>query len=1288
MPIYEYQGQQYEMSTTDPQEAKNKILSYLGQPPKEERSPKIGRKTGILEDIGIGLENVAHKGKTALDLLAGAAATYAGSQEEADKIYADMEARQKAREAELAKLDQGTGGKIISGVSGIVPAVAAAPFVGIPAALGGMTGMSALAGGGENVGKGAGVPESTAQAMLEAGIDYASLKIPVGRGVAQGAALGAGGNVAGTLATDVTGRALMEGTEAAKAYETTPEKLLVSGATGAIPGGVFGRFNRQGRLETQPQEAPIRETVPAQELQAKQIVENIKKQETERTAGMAEQPELPLEAPNKFGVKPEEMMVDENGMPIDVTKTLEAQKVERGTEAQPELFEPVPQEIPQIEIIGQPKIPPRQAAKAAYEADIPVQEKAAEILKTEGEQAATDFVDAYLNEERVAARQEQQQVVNAVANINPKLADAITPYRNISRDEALSAIKNAPDADSPTLGFTANQLKSRGRLGIEKIKNEGVRSSLAHLIGLRDEAGIRANTVLQGDNGIMRNLRKLETLLGEGRAGEVIRQIQEGQFNPEYKFNLDPEQMKVKDQIQQMFEQTRQEMERITGKPVKQIPNYFPSMFFGPFAVELRDANGRLVAFVTEKNAKEATRAADAVIADLAKEGETLTATQPKYRKELQSEAFRNRGGLAPYFESMMDLLGSDDPLVQRAQQSVQNQVAKRAMDTKKFSQRFERKAGVEGALGERTWKSAKENYRDAKDVLENYVRAFEDWKANQETAQFLNDVKENTGATNSYNILQNYFDDIRADSGAVDKFTNELATSLARATGRDISGAAKTGARKTADFMTKIWLGFYNPVAMGQNVLQPVHTLPKLVELASAGGSKDVITPFLTGMAQSLKDVSSLAGEKLLGKELTETARYMKEQEVIKPGLVESEGKTKIGHNIEKLGVSGGLLATEAFARATSFNIFREYLKASGLDEAQAREVAKNLTHEYMVNYESYAKPGILSQGGFAGELMGRLQSFKFNQFTQLANYVESAKRSKNPSAAITSLAVSIGMAGVSGMIGMDIAEGLYGALVSTGAVEPDTKSPRQMALDLGGAAAVGIPTAATGKWLSGSLSTNLLGDMSWRNIAPVVVGAFETLGKTPTLLKMAKEKITGEQLVPESEKAAALMAVTPATMRGVLEEKLLTDKEGRIVSPYTGETSYVKGPQDEGILSLTNIRSKERGETIARTVLQKAQEKRITEERKKVTDKLKKFVDESVRKGTELNPETVGKSLERIIELQGDPANTINSVLDFVKNNQLGDWFDRQLLSGNVTMTNVYKKLRALEQKQSIGK
>ena len=37
-----------------------------------------------------------------------------------------------------------------------------------------------------------------------------------------------------------------------------------------------------------PAEPPVRETVPTQEVQAKQIVDSIKQKETERTAGIAD----------------------------------------------------------------------------------------------------------------------------------------------------------------------------------------------------------------------------------------------------------------------------------------------------------------------------------------------------------------------------------------------------------------------------------------------------------------------------------------------------------------------------------------------------------------------------------------------------------------------------------------------------------------------------------------------------------------------------------------------------------------------------------------------------------------------------------------------------------------------------------------------------------------------------------------------------------------------------------------------------------------------------------------
>lgn len=929
--------------------------------------------------------------------------------------------------------------------------------------------------------------------------------------------------------------------------------------------------------------------------------------------------------------------------------------------------------------IGQTKVGKSQRGSIGFFGKDPFEKFSDEIKSKIPDATPEEIQKVWDNQQQL---QQKQQVAKSLGKINPKLQANLSIYRDVDRSSALQAIASSADSDVSNLGFMRNQVLSRGRLGLEKIKNEGVKSGLAYMIGLHDQGGIKANEILHGPEGILRDLRKQEALFTEGKAGEVLRQRQEAQFNPDYKFNFTPEQAKINDKITKVFDDIRSEMERLTGKTIHEVPNYFPSMFYGPFAVEIRDAGGKLVAFVTEKSAKEARKAASEVVSSL---GSEFTVSEPKFRREITSQGFKNRAGLAPYFEAMLDLLSSDDPSVLKAQESVQRVVAKRAMDTQQMQNRMKFKAGVKGAEGEKSWKSPTENYRDAKDVLENYIRGFEEWKANMESAKFVNDVKD-LNVPNTYNILQDYFDNLRGVRDSSNKFARDLETGLAKS-GYDISKLATTAARKSAGLLTKAWLGFWNPAAMIQNTLQPLAAFPKLIELASAGGSKDVLTPFIIGMAKSMQDGYELIANKTTGKPLGQRMQYMRENEVIKPGLVEAENRTKVGHYMEKGLVSGGLLTTEAFARATTFNIFETYLKNSGYSLEEARSLAKNLTHDYQVNYENYAKSGAIANSGIVGELAGRLQSYKINQMTQLANYLMELKQNKNPAPIASFVMMSIAMAGISGMIGMDVAEGIYGLMVKAGLIDPDTRSPRQMAMDLGGAAATGIPSAVTGKWLSGSLTTNLIGDMSWRNIAPIFAGLIDTGSKLPIASKWAKDVITGEHSLPMSEKAQLLQAVTPTSLRGRWEDRLLTDPEGRVSSPYTGQVSYVKGPQDQDLLSkFTNLRSKERGEAISRQALLKNQEANIKAEIDSRTKKLEKLFDESVRMNKPLSEQVLNREIQRILDLGGDPATTISQINNFIVKNHMGDWFEQQVASGKINLGSVNRKLRAMNEREQL--
>lgn len=1039
-------------------------------------------------------------------------------------------------------------------------------------------------------------------------------------------------------------------------------------------------------------------SIPSKEYLKQQEIEQAYLQREQQRAQVREEP-VAEPSQRGQGYQPELQEINpDTGIPASTTNIKPARPLDEATVKPAEKIVEGSEDVlqpPKETVVKQPVETPveKEVARAEYDAKI--------------REAFPDATDRELDrgweakQERQADETKRSAIISAFAG-SPKLQQALAAYDTPTLEKAVQAIADADDnAKMPTGG---KWIFSRGRIGIERIKNQGLKSGLAYMMGLRDDNRIIANRILnEPGKGLINKLTKLESLFSVDKAAEVLRQRQEAQFNPNYKYNLDPDQMNILNQIDSVFEDIRKQMEQITGKPVKKIDNYFPSMFYGPFAVKIVDGSGRTIAFVTEKDKKSASAAAEWVMRDvnekLVGEGKAplnLTASEPLFRRDIQSPAFRNRAGLAPHFEAMMDLLGSEDELVKRTQDSIQNLVAKRAMDTRKFSQRFEHKAGVEGAQGKQGWKSAKENYFDAKEVMENYVTAFYDWKANMESSAFLDKIKTDMpDKMNIHQKLSTYFDDmIGKEHGALDQMGNDVATWMANTFGKDVVGGMNKTARATASTLTKAWLGFWNPVAMAQNVLQPANVLPKLVELATnSGGSKDVMTPMLTGSAQALRDLWQITSGKVTGKEVSETARYLLENEIIKPGLVETgQGSVsrvlgKGAAAVDNYIVSGGLLTTEAFARATTFNIFLKYLQNSGYDLGEARTLAKNLTHEYMVNYENYAKSGVFAKTGAMGELAGRLQSFKMNQLTQLRNYWDIALKDKNPLPLLTALGLSATMAGVTGMIGMDVVEGIYGGLVNMGVIDPKTKSPRQWALDLGGAAAVGVPSQLTGKWLSGSLSSQLVGDMSWKSLAPVIFGTIETAGKVPTLAESVYGRMTGKQTVPLSEEAGALQALAPAVARGHIEQSMLTDKTGKMVSPHTGQVTYEQKPGEAGLLErFTNVRPVQRGEAALRKTLLSAQEKRIDEKRTSKTERVQKLFDESVRMGRPINSEVIGKYLNDIIALEGDPSNTIKTVENFIKKNQLGDWFKQQYLSGNVTISNAAQKLRALEQKRKL--
>lgn len=167
MPIYEYKGQQYDISTDDPALAKQKILKHLGI--GDELVPEIvppveKEKTKWYEDINAGVRNIIPRVTNAGLLGLGGIGGLVGAEDFRDAMFEGYTERSEAlqKRDETEGVDRGEMGKMFQAV-GEIPAYLS------PTTAAMMIGSSALNTGGDLVRAGADAPHAMAGTMADAG---------------------------------------------------------------------------------------------------------------------------------------------------------------------------------------------------------------------------------------------------------------------------------------------------------------------------------------------------------------------------------------------------------------------------------------------------------------------------------------------------------------------------------------------------------------------------------------------------------------------------------------------------------------------------------------------------------------------------------------------------------------------------------------------------------------------------------------------------------------------------------------------------------------------------------------------------------------------------------------------------------------------------------------------------------------------------------------------------------------------------------------------------------------
>lgn len=245
MPIYQYQGQQYNISTDDPAEAKSRILSYLEKGSRE--------KSSAIGDIAAGLNSAVNTmGQGAIYAGAGLAGAL-GAEDTRDVLFDIYSKYDKQFDEAESKVDRGEGGKVLKAI-GQIPAYLNPITAGMMIGGGGTkTGTDIInEGGSEDAAK-----KAQAFDMASSTAMYALGPLTNIPGRVANAGLQAGINVAQEAGLN---RPVQNMIRENAGLRQLPEMTIGDYGAAAVPGAVFGAISpKKGK----PGETPLPDDTPS-----------------------------------------------------------------------------------------------------------------------------------------------------------------------------------------------------------------------------------------------------------------------------------------------------------------------------------------------------------------------------------------------------------------------------------------------------------------------------------------------------------------------------------------------------------------------------------------------------------------------------------------------------------------------------------------------------------------------------------------------------------------------------------------------------------------------------------------------------------------------------------------------------------------------------------------------------------------------------------------------------------------------------------------------------------------
>jgi hypothetical protein len=693
--------------------------------------------------------------------------------------------------------------------------------------------------------------------------------------------------------------------------------------------------------------------------------------------------------------------------------------------------------------------------------------------------------------------------------------------------------------------------------------------------------------------------------------------------------NLDADQLVAYRYIREMHDaalKAQNDARAAKGKaPITEMEAYMSSRWQGDYRMPVFDTSGKLVWYL----AADSKIGLNQQLKNLQKQfpglkpGDTKTVT-----------SVRTKGnGISSVFSDLVDILGRDDPAVQKIKEAIEQQASFEGELYRGQTKHHKSKAGIRGYIGDRpgmdTNKEAMAYLESQMDYARNAFRWAEYQKAvdgvkkitsdetlakdQKNNVKYIQDLSKNYLGINEHVGIRHIEDSIREHLGVSPAMIGKGVGNL-----------------KTMFILQKL---AFSAGHLAANGIQLTNLLPHLVDMRAQGVKgnplKAVLTAIPNGMIMSMGHYLSKMGVDYLadikhapgGDFLMRAFKYAEDNGVTARSIYD-ESPVNARGPIAGIGKAASMSLTlpEVLVRGTAFMAYAQMLKDSGKygnDFGRLFQEAEERVTASMVDYRQAERPMMFSKLGVTGNALNTLQTYPINFYNNWRYFAKQAGKG-NYGPILTALLVQYAVAGMAGFPGFNDIDKLWSwirtQLPDNAWMKVKDIDPKLWLMEnLGDSSVSGLLSELLGISLTSRVTAPSPTEMMGSPLAPAAdalkqLGNWGSLAMDPT----------------NSTKAAqALYDSTPVGLQGLLETTILDDmlkaerKDGSVVWRKTSDMADREGKfvrtQDDVDIRRWGLRSQNEV---------KASDKQYKEARarKEVTDRITTIPDklyDAVRRG-----------------------------------------------------------------------